>query len=113
MVNYHTELVNTLKTILPTHYELNIKGKSVPCISYMENNNAVIVQSNVKGYSDISYTIKVWADDIGTALANAQKIDNALRPLGWKRTSTGELTDYQTGRVQKIMNYEATASEMF
>lgn len=113
MVNYHTELVNTLKTILPTHYELNIKGKSVPCISYMETNNAVIAQSRTQGYSDISYTIKVWADDIGTAQTYAQQIDNALRPLGWFRTSTGELADYQTGRVQKIMNYEATASEMF
>ncbi len=113
MVDYHTELVNTLKTILPTHYELNIKGKSVPCISYMETNNAVIAQSNTQGYSDISYTIKVWADDIRTAQAYAQQIDKAMRPLGWFRTSTGELADYQTGRVQKIMNYEATASEMF
>jgi len=111
MVNYHTELVNTLKTILPTHYELYLKNQAVPCISYMENNNAVIVQSSAQGYSDISYTIKVWADDIGTALEYAQQIDKALRPLGWKRTSTGEL--FGAGRVQKIMNYEATASEMF
>ena len=40
-------------------------------------------------------------------------IDEVLRPLGWKRTSSGELYDNQSTMIQKIMNFEALASETF
>ena len=40
MIDYHSNLVNALKTILPTHYEMTLhSGLDTPCISYRENNN--------------------------------------------------------------------------
>lgn len=114
MINYHTTLVAALETVLPTHYELALTSKtSTPCISYQERNNSVSVNGDTLGYSNLSYTIKVWGNDIGVLQENALKIDNVLRPLGWKRTSSVELYDSQSTMIQKIMTYEALASETF
>lgn len=34
MINYHSQLVAALKTVLPTHYELTLtSGTETPCIS--------------------------------------------------------------------------------
>ena len=41
MINYHKKLVSTLKTILPTYYEMLLnRDVEVPCISYMELGNS-------------------------------------------------------------------------
>ena len=61
MIDYHSELVNALKTILPTHYEMTLTSKTTtPCISYMEINNYVSINGDTLGYSRIAYQIKVW-----------------------------------------------------
>jgi len=39
------------------------------------------------------------------------QIDAALRPLGFKRVSSGELFDRASTMIQKIMSFEATAEE--
>ena len=40
MIDYNSQLVNALKTILPTYYELTLtEGTKTPCISYQERNN--------------------------------------------------------------------------
>lgn len=114
MVNYHTALVAALKSVLPTHYEMSLKsGTQVPCISYMELNNYTSMQGDTLGYSVISYQIKVWANDIATIQKYAQQIDDVLRPLGFKRTSSGELYDNESTMIQKVMAYEALASEHY
>lgn len=114
MVNYHAELVSALNTILPTHYELTLtSGTKTPCISYQERDNAVTNSGDTLGYSRISYTVKVWGNDIGALQEYAMQIDSTLRPLGWKRVSSGELYDYQSTMIQKIMTYEALANENF
>ena len=60
MIDYHYELVNALKTILPTHYEMTLTSKTTtPCISYMEINNYVSINGETLGYSRIAYQIKV------------------------------------------------------
>lgn len=65
MVNYHKEIVSALNTILPTHYELALTQKTkTPCISYQERNNYATQQGDTQGYSYISYTIKVWDNDL-------------------------------------------------
>ncbi len=54
MINYHTELVDTLNNILPTYYELTLTtGTQTPCISYMERNNYVVANGNTLGYSKV------------------------------------------------------------
>ena len=114
MIDYHSNLVTALSGILDTHHEMVLHGGlSVPCISYMENNNYADAEGDTLGYSRVSYTVKVWADDIKTIQKYAAEVDQVLRPLGWKRTSCNELYDQNSSRIQKIMTYEALGLEEF
>lgn len=114
MINYHTDLVSALQKVLPVHYEMALTSKtSTPCISYMELNNYTSASGDTLGYSRIVYQVKVWANDIGTIQRYALEIDNVLRPLGWLRISSGELYDNQSTMIQKILTYEALASETY
>lgn len=116
MINYHTEIVSALNTILPTHYEMALTSKTqTPCISYMETNNYSITDTlgATTGYSRIVFQVKVWGNSIGELQNYALEIDRVLRPLGLKRTSTGELYDNNSTMIQKIMNYEGLALEEF
>jgi hypothetical protein len=116
MIDYHTNLVKALNTILPTHYEMTLhSGIKVPCVSYMEVNNYSTTETigATVGYSRITYQVKVWGNDIGELQKYAIQIDNVLRPLGWKRIASGELYDRNSTMIQKILTYEALASEEF
>jgi hypothetical protein len=114
MIDYHKDLVTALKTILPTHYEMTLtSGTKVPCISYMEIDNAVAANGDTLGYSRLQYQIKVWANDIAVIQQYAMEVDKVLRPLGWTRVGSNEMYDNQSTMIQKIMTYEALASEMF
>lgn len=114
MIDYHKELVSALNNVLPTHYELALtKDTQIPCISYQERNNYATDTGDTLGYSQISFTIKVWGRF--TDMAKIQQaiidIDTVLRSLGFKRTSTNEL--YQNQLLQKILTYECLALETF
>lgn len=112
MINYHQTLVSALNQVLPTHYEMALTSKTkTPCISYMEVNNYTSASGDTLGYSVISYQVKVWANTIGEIQKYALEIDKVLRPLGFKRISSGELYDNNSTMIQKIMTYEALASE--
>ena len=112
MINYHKTLVSALKQILPTHYEMTLTSKTkTPCISYMELNNYSSTPGETRGYSRITYQVKVWGNDIETLQNYALEIDRTLRPLGWTRISSGELYDNQSTMMQKILTYEALALE--
>lgn len=114
MIDYHKELVSALSTILPTHYEMALTSKTAtPCISYQERNNVMEETGNTRGYSRISYTVKVWGRDLEQLQTYAKAIDNLLRPIGWNRVSVGELYDNQSSMIQKIMTYECLALEKF
>lgn len=114
MIDYHKELKNALEAILPTHYEMTLKkGIKTPCISYMELNNYVDTNGDTLGYSRITYQIKVWGNDIGLIQKYALDIDKLLKPIGFKRISTGELYDNNSSMIQKIMTYEALVLESF
>lgn len=114
MVNYHKNLVNALKEILPTHYEMVLtSGMKTPCISYMEVNNASTGIGDTVGYSRVSYQIKVWGNKIEDLQNYAMEIDNTLRKLGWARVSSNELYDNQSSMIQKIMTYEALFFEVY
>ncbi|MGM9543617.1 MAG: hypothetical protein ACI3T9_01405 [Romboutsia timonensis] len=114
MIDYHTTLVSALKTVLPTHYEMTLhSGLKTPCISYMELNNYSSEVGDTLGYSRITYQVKVWSNDIGEIQKYALEIDKVLRPLGWKRIASGELYDNNSSMIQKVMTYEALASESY
>lgn len=114
MIDYHKNLVTALKTILPTHYEMTLtSGTKTPCISYMEINNYTAETGDTLGYSELSYQIKVWGNDIGDLQGYAQQIDSVLRPLGWRRTASTELYDRESTMIQKILTYNAKGLETF
>lgn len=114
MVDYHANLMATLNAILPTHYEMRLTSKTpTPCISYMELNNYVSATGNERGYSVITYQVKVWGKSIEEIQPYAVKVDNALRPLGFKRISSGELYDNNSSMIQKILTFECLALEEY
>lgn len=114
MINYHRELVTALNTVLPTHYEMTLhSGLKTPCISYMETNNYVVAEGEAAGYSRVVYQVKVWANDIALIQEYSLKVAAVLRPLGFKRTSSGELYDNNSSMIQKIMTFEALVLEDF
>lgn len=114
MIDYNKELVSALKTVLPTHHELALTSRNkVPCISYQERNNYVSVNGDTRGYSIISFTVKVWANKIADIMTYAVEVDDVLRPLGFKRISTNELYDHNSTMIQKIMTYECLALEEY
>lgn len=114
MVDYHSNLVAALETVLPTHYEMVLhSGLNTPCISYMETNNRVEANGDTLGYSYITYQVKVWGNKISELQHFALLIDDVLRPLGFKRIATGELYDHNSSMIQKILTYEAHALENF
>ena len=114
MVDYNKELVSALESVLPTHYEMALTAnKSIPCISYQERNNYVSASGNTIGYSRIIYTIKIWANSIKVIQQYAPLVDDALRPLGFIRTSANELHDINSSMIQKIFTYEALAYENY
>lgn len=114
MIDYSKELVAALNTILPTHYELKLtSGTKTPCISYQERNNSADATGDTLEYSKISYTVKVWGNDIAVLNQYAKEIDRVLRPIGFKRVSVGELHDINSTMIQKIMTFEAMALEVF
>lgn len=116
MIDCYNNLFEALNTILPTHYEMVLhSGLETPCISFMEVNNyaATDTVGATLGYSRITYQVKVWGNDIAELQKYVLQIDNALRPLGWKRISSGELHDRNSAMIQKILTYEAFASEEF
>ena len=114
MINYHKEVVNALKTILPTHYEMSLhSGIATPCISYMELDNSDDATGDTLGYSRLQFQIIVWGNNIGALQSYAVEIDNKLRPLGFKRIGSNEMYDSESAMIQKILSYEALAFEYY
>ena len=116
MIDFNTEIVSALEKVLPTYYEMALTSKTqTPCISYMELNNysATETRGASLGYSRITYQVKVWGNSIADLQRYALEIDKVLRPLGFKRISSGELYDNQSTMIQKILTFEALALEEF
>ena len=114
MINYYDEMISALRTILPTHYEMVLHSDlETPCISYMELNNYASDNGDTIGYSRITYQVKVWSNNIAEIQEYALKIDEVLRPLGFKRIASNELFDNQSSMIQKILTYEALGLEEF
>ena len=114
MINYHDKLVNALNSILPTYYEMALRpGIKTPCISYMEVNNYTVADDNYQSYSRLTFQVKVWAKDIAEIQKYSLKVDEALRPHGFRRISSGELYDNNSSMIQKIMTYEVLSFEVY
>ena len=114
MIDFSKEIVSALKTILPVYHELHLTANTkTPCISYQQRDNAMQEHGDTIGYNRISYTVKVWGNDIAVLQDYSEQIDNVMRLLGFKRISSNELYDYQSTMIQKIMAYEAYVLEEY
>ena len=114
MIDYHKNIVDSLNTILPTHYEMTLTSNTkTPCISYMELDNAVSVNGDTLGYSRLQYQVKVWGRDLTNIQRYALEVDTVMRAIGFIRISSGELYDNNSSMIQKILTYEALALEQF
>lgn len=114
MIDFHDDISSALNSVLPTHHELALTSKTAtPCISYQERDNADTDTGDTLGYSRISFTVKVWSKSIADLQRYALEIDKVLRPLGFKRVSSNELADRNSLMKQKILAYEALASEHY
>ena len=65
------------------------------------------------GYSWINYQVKIWGNDIAILQKYAVEVDKVLRPLGFKRISSGEIYDKNSTMIQKVLTYEALANENY
>ena len=112
MLNENKNIVAELKKILPTYYEWFVSNKTAkPCITYREYRNDANEQTEKIGYSTVAYWVKVWADDVETAQTTAQQIDDALRPMGYVRTSANDLI--VDNQICKIFVYTGRGFEHF
>lgn len=114
MIDYHSNLVSALSNILPVYYEMNLtEGITTPCISYYERDNYNSELGDTIGYSRVSYYVKVWGHSIADLQSYALQIDNVLRPIGFHRSSSGEVFDINSTMIQKILVYDALFLEDF
>lgn len=111
MLDTLTTVVAELKKILPTYPELTTDSADMPCITYQEQNNTQRETAESFGYSEITYTIKVWGYTYSTIEGYVQQVDTTMRALGFRRISVNELT--VDAQIEKIMLYRALAKENF
>jgi len=103
-------LVEALEQVGQTHYELFVNSDTeLPCITYLETGNRDRVTSDILNYSDLEFTIKVWSKRVAEISRMAKQIDEVLRPLGFRRTGSNELSHNDI--IQKIMRYSAIGVE--
>ena len=109
MIDFDPSIVEALSVILPCYYENFITGEiTLPCITYVENNNSSYLEGDTLRYSHLNYTIKLWMDQKSQQSYLAD-IDSTMKRLGFVRNSTNEIVN---GRViEKIMDYEAIGFE--
>lgn len=116
MINYHIPLVNALEeaTGIKPYYEMVLhSGINTPCITYYEITNNEAYVGDTVGYSRIGYTVKVWGKSIAEIEELAKQIDAALKPLGFMRIGSYEMSDKNSAMIQKILDYEGLFYETY
>lgn len=113
MIDYRPTLESQLRTLgLPVYYELFLsQDTDVPCISYMLNNDYSSAEGDTLGYSEITFSIKVWSERVADLSKYAVKIDDLMRNLGFRRGGATELWLDGIGQIQ--IRYTGLAQEYF
>lgn len=94
MLDASKQLIETLSPILPTFYELFVDSNTpIPCITYLQSGDSIHVDGDTLCFSDISFNIKIWARTKQEIEQYKIKIDDALRPIGYRRVSYNEMSD--------------------
>lgn len=101
MIDYAPELVQGLKTVLPTYVEPVESTTKVPCITYTETNRKDIHAVNGAQYQEIQVRIRVWAADRSSLDRYADRVEAVMRRLGWTISGGGDLA--ANGRCCRVM----------
>ena len=104
MIDYKPTLKQELeKAGVPVYYELFVDSSTeTPCVTYIENNNSSYLEGDNLFYSNLSYNIKIWGNDLATLIPIANKV-------GFKRISYNELSF--NGQIELILIYDAVGWE--
>lgn len=112
MLDVKKQLVSTLSTILPTYYELIVDSSiELPCITYLEMDNSDDLTGDTLGYSNITFNVKVWANNVDEAMLYSPQIDTVMRKIGYSRIASNELV--LGTQICKILTYQGLGLEEF
>lgn len=106
MLSEHTNVKAALETAtgLTVYYELFADASiPFPAITYMESGNNAAAEGDTLAYSNVTFTVKIWADQISQACSYAEMVDQAMREMGYRRESSNELT--VGTQISKILTY--------
>ena len=108
MIDVKTYVVAQLATTnIPVHYELFVdKNTPIPCITYFEANNSDGALGDTLEYGNSVMNVKVWGYDVGTLETNAALVDDVMKNIGYRRTTSYH--NWLNGLGHYFMRYEAT-----
>jgi len=111
MIDVSKTLVTELsKCGLPVYYELFVNSNTtVPCITYIEQNNSDLANGDTISYSNIAFQVKVWSKQVSDFYTYGALIDAAMKDMGYTRTFANPLFINNLG--QFILRYEAIGYE--
>lgn len=110
MLDVKPEVFESLKTVLPTYYELFVDSNvSIPCITYFEYNNIQNETGDTMVYSEVTYCVKVWGHSIKDVSEYSVQADAVMRENGYRRISSTELA--QNDLICKTTLYRALGLE--
>lgn len=111
MVNYHEKMLTLLNSAVacPAYYEAWDETGPIPCVSYIEISNSTNQKGDTLKYSDIAYSVSVWAKSVKELQDIALAIDETLESNGFIRTAAVEQKNGDI--LRKIMTYTATGYE--
>lgn len=113
MFNVYTKMQSILEqSHLPTFYEHFVEESiSVPCISWLELNDASLYEGDTMRYSDISVRVSVWATNLEELYTNSAYVDGLMVANGFIRTGIADL-HLDNGIVKKSISYTCTSKEI-
>lgn len=110
MYTDNSNVFTGLSSILPTYTEMILNETETPCITYICSNSVARDEGDDIRYSDLYYSIKVWADTVSDIFDYAEQIDNLMFTLGYKRESSAML-NLDNAHLCLVMKYRAFAIE--
>lgn len=113
MIDTQPVIVQALSaTGLKVYFEHFVNSETpLPCITYTEYDNSADKQGDTLGYSNITYHIKVWANNKTDISKYSKIVDEIMRQNGFTRTNTVELWLDNVGQLQ--LKYRCLAKEYF
>lgn len=87
------------------------KDITYPSITFTIENDVQDSTGDTLGYSNVYYTVKVWANRVSEADQIAISVDEVMRSLGFRRTGTNMVS--VDGKANRTLRYRALGLELF